>query len=394
MRGSLLLLAVCGAMLACGSAHAVEPRAKAGWFGVFPSLPNYSLSYQPPVVTTGKDATTYHQDVQYDWMGNNFRQVKATLARNPAFKMKYSAETMKQEKAIEIVVGKKTGWLRMEGREAVVPLADDKALILTAVEHFGQDELVELAGLFDLTRAEEALFKAPRTEVKRDKAMFRGLPKDALWWDLLDWAGVPDKTKLKDKLVEGADYKLLDDSTIHLSLKEGKLTGVTFTDKDGKLEDLALAISDDASPGGIEWNTLFPKAPPGFALIFDSPVIAKGDKPAAYRLTAHYDWTGNDIRSATATMARDPEFKTKYSAEAMRKELHKEITVGKKTAWLLLGDGAGVKPQWELIVPLAEDKALILTARGHYDETGLKALAESFDLEKVEAALAKPPRTK
>jgi hypothetical protein len=120
-------------------------------------------------------------------------------------------------------------------------------------------------------------------------------------------------------------------------------------------------------------------------------VVAKGDDPVAYRLTANYHWLGDDFRSATATMARDPEFKTKYSADAMKKEGATEMKVGKKTAWLRQGDGPGVKPQSEIVVPLSEDKALIFTSGGHFSEKQLELLADGFDPARVEAALAKPP---
>ena len=409
MRGFLILFATCGAMLAggAGQANAVEPKPLAGWFGVFPYLDNFSPRYQRPVVAKGKNPTAYRQEVAYDQISNDAVTGTATLARDPEFKTKYTAKAFMEEGAIEVVVGKKTGWLRAQaaprledfatagkGQELVVPLADDKALIVKGVVHFGPAAMVKLACLFDPAKALEALAKPPRTEWTRSMETFRELPRAAAWRDILEWAGYPDKTTLKEMRVEGADYNLPDDSTIRLSLKDGKLTGVACTSKDGKTEELAIAgaaQADDDSPGGVEWTTLFPHAPSGYALAFDAPVVAKGDNPVAYRLTGRYDWTGDDFRSATATMARDPEFKTKYSTEAMKKDLHKEIMVGKKTGWLRRGDGAGVKPQWELIVPLAEDKALILTARGNYNETALKALAESFDLVRVEAALAKPP---
>jgi hypothetical protein len=47
---------------------------------------------------------------------------------------------------------------------------------------------------------------------------------------------------------------------------------------------------------------------------------------------------------------------------------------------------------WEMVVPLSENQALILTSLGNFGgETELAALADRFDLARVEAALAKPP---
>jgi hypothetical protein len=150
----------------------------------------------------------------------------------------------------------------------------------------------------------------------------------------------------------------------------------------------AKAVESQPGPG---WPDVFPPAPPNYFLAYDPPVVAKGDDPVVYRQTARYDWLGNDYRSGTATMARDPKFKTKYSTEAMKKEGSTETKVGKKTAWLRPLDGPGVKPQRELIVPLSEDKALILTSRGNFGEQELEMLASRFNLEQVETALAKPP---
>ena len=68
--------------------------------------------------------------------------------------------------------------------------------------------------------------------------MFRALPKDASWREVLDWTGYPDRTTVNDKRVEGADYNLPDSGAVHLSIKDEKLTGITYTDKDGKSEEL------------------------------------------------------------------------------------------------------------------------------------------------------------
>src|SRR5260370_11433833 len=92
MRGSLIFLAACGAALACGPVRAADRTLqRPGWFGVFPHLPNYSLSFETPVVVDGKDAS-YSQQVRYDWMGNDFRQGTVTLGRAPGYKTRYAVE--------------------------------------------------------------------------------------------------------------------------------------------------------------------------------------------------------------------------------------------------------------------------------------------------------------
>jgi hypothetical protein len=145
-------------------------------------------------------------------------------------------------------------------------------------------------------------------------------------------------------------------------------------------------------PARTDWAKLFPPPPPNYYIDFEPPVIAKGDNPEIYHVTGNYGWLGNDFRTASATLARDPEFKTKYSAETMVKDGAKKITVGKKTAWVRPTKDGG-KWECELIVSLSEDKTLILASHGHFGgEEALTELAGLFDLAKVEAALAKPPR--
>ena len=151
------------------------------------------------------------------------------------------------------------------------------------------------------------------------------------------------------------------------------------------------ATATGAWPGQPAWADLFPAPPANYYIAFKPPVVAKSENPEVYHLSVVYDWLGNDFRSATATLARDPEFKTKYAAEAMKKEGAKEITVGRKTAWVRPAKKES-KWEYELVVPLSEDKALILASQGHFGgEVELSALAARFDLEQVEKALAKAP---
>jgi hypothetical protein len=154
----------------------------------------------------------------------------------------------------------------------------------------------------------------------------------------------------------------------------------------------SAATAADKSPARPDWSSLFPPPRPNYFIGFEPPVVAKGDNPDVYHVTVNYGWLGNDFRSATATLARDPEFMTKYAVETMKKEGAKEIMVGKKTAWVRpTKDGA--KRECELIVSLSEDKALILASHGNFGgEEELTTLAGRFDLVQVEAALAKPPQ--
>ncbi len=196
MHGPLIILAA----LAFGG----DAKPLAGWFGVFPRGPlNYNLRYAAPVVADGKEPTAYRQEVVYDWMGNDFRQAKVVLARDPEFKKKYAPDELKKQGGVEVDIGKKSGWLMPahgagihEERDLIVPLDEDKAILITGVGHFDDQAMIQLAESFDRDRVKDALSKPPRVDAKRDLDRFRALRKGASAWDVIEWAGNPDKPVL------------------------------------------------------------------------------------------------------------------------------------------------------------------------------------------------------
>jgi hypothetical protein len=131
-----------------------------------------------------------------------------------------------------------------------------------------------------------------------------------------------------------------------------------------------------------------------YDVVYQKPVIGKGDKPDAYQQKATYIWTGGRFEVLHITLARDPSFKDRYSAEALKKEKDppKELEINKKKAW-----------QWtfkrepndfkqvtnRLVVLLDDDKAIIIEQIGF--GFALPDAAKLFDFAKVEKALAKPP---
>jgi hypothetical protein len=133
---------------------------------------------------------------------------------------------------------------------------------------------------------------------------------------------------------------------------------------------------------------------------FQAPEVGEGEKPTVYRQTARFDWMGNDFRSFTVTLARDPAFKEKYAAEALKKDkpAPEETKVGKNAAWLWdlskEGERKFDKPNSRLVVILAEDKVLIVEAFGSPRAQHWPDLAQGLDLEKLTAALDAPPRTR
>src|SRR5215472_3949182 len=77
------------------------------------------------------------------------------------------------------------------------------------------------------------------------------------------------------------------------------------------------------------WFGAFPEQP-GYSRTFTAPVVARGEKPAEYKQTVKYEWTGGAAKRLEVTLARDPAFKKKHAADALKKEdpAPKEVTVG------------------------------------------------------------------
>ncbi len=148
-----------------------------------------------------------------------------------------------------------------------------------------------------------------------------------------------------------------------------------------------LAAADD-KPGG--WPDLFPTLG-NFSRKVDAPKLAKGDKPPVYSQSTTYEWMRGRFEILTITLARDPAFKEKYSAEAMKKEKVEKIEVNKKTAylWDRMKADELEKVNRRLVVLLADDKILMIEQRGGGLE--LPDVAKKLDFDKVLKALDNPP---
>jgi hypothetical protein len=167
------LLAVAGPASAPG-ASAEGPsgeKNQPGWPDVFISLGMYGVAYEKPVVGKGDKPESYRQKAIYSWTGGRFEILEVTLARDPAFKDRYSPEALKKEKdpPKELQINKKKAWLWIFPREAgeleqvarrlVVLLDADKAII---IEQKGAGaNLEDVARRFDFPKVERALAKPP-----------------------------------------------------------------------------------------------------------------------------------------------------------------------------------------------------------------------------------------
>jgi len=131
-----------------------------------------------------------------------------------------------------------------------------------------------------------------------------------------------------------------------------------------------------------------------YSVTYEKPMVGKGEKPQAYQQKAAYSWTGGRFEIIHVTLARDPAFKEKYSAEALKKDKNAptELDINKKKAWAWefpREDGKFDQLTHRLVVLLDIDKAIIIDQIGA--GLGLEEVARKFDFSKVEKALANPP---
>jgi hypothetical protein len=250
----MVLPAAVGAVLGWGApggaADAPKPEPRAGWFGVFPEIAGYGRSFLAPVVAAEKQPVVYRQTAHYEWLGGALKRLEVTLARDPAFKQKYAAETLRKDATApkEVKVGTRTGWLWVLEKEAggkpdqvawrlVVPLAADKALLCEGRGAGPWEEAAGLAQRFDLARVEAALAQPPRTDFRRSLASFRALKKAVPYSDVVAWVGFADKDVGSG--IHVLVYNLADGSRVLLGFADFQsLMYVKHEHKKGDVEDL------------------------------------------------------------------------------------------------------------------------------------------------------------
>lgn len=156
----------------------------------------------------------------------------------------------------------------------------------------------------------------------------------------------------------------------------------------------ALLLAPAADPKATDYADLFPDGGVMYQRTVNKPEVGKGDKPDTYKQRVTYEWSGGRFEVLNVTVARDPAFKDKYSAEAIKKEKTPptEVEVGKKKAylWELAKDGGIDQISHRLVVVLSADKVLLIEQIGGGAE--LDKFAAKFDLEKIEKALDAPPK--
>ncbi len=133
----------------------------------------------------------------------------------------------------------------------------------------------------------------------------------------------------------------------------------------------------------------------GYGLTLENPIVGEGEKPSTYRQKGVYLWTGGRAEVLEVTLARDPAFKDRYSADALKKQdpQPKELEINKKKAWQWEFPREGGKIDrltHRLVILLDADKAIILEQKGN--GASLEEVAKKFDFAEIEKALANPPK--
>ena len=150
------------------------------------------------------------------------------------------------------------------------------------------------------------------------------------------------------------------------------------------LASTPTALAADKEPPVTGWYDVFPKFM--MAARYSVPEIAKGkDGETTYSQSAHYDFATGLQRSFRVTIARDPEFKKKFNSEAL-KGIAADTQLEKRTVWTWLD-------KRQVAVVLAEDKAVVIALDRNSVELPLSNYVKQFDFDRIEKALAKPPRT-
>jgi hypothetical protein len=218
-------------------------RSLAGWYDLFPPYQkHFRPTYDKPVVAKKEAAdTTYSQTARFDLATNLPRAFSATVARDPEFKKRLGREAMKGAPATALEIGKRTAWVWDDKKKVVVPLGDDKAVLLEVDPHSQPMALVEYAKSLDYDRIEKALAKPPRTDFTPTVETFSVFKKGEGVASLHDWAGVATSREQVGKKEDGRVrwvYSLKGGTSVVVTTAAGAVERIVHEAGDGKVVEL------------------------------------------------------------------------------------------------------------------------------------------------------------
>jgi hypothetical protein len=218
-------------------------RSRAGWYDLFPPYrSDHYPNYQNPIV--GKkdgDNTTYSQTARFNLPFALDRAFRVTVARDPGFKKQYSRDAMKDAPVTAVKIGKRTAWVWNDKKKVVVPLSDDKAVLLEAIPPSIGTPFVDYAKSLDLDKIEKALAKPPRTDFTLTVETFAVFKKGDSLLKLQEWAGTAKSQEQIGKKEEDRIrwvYALKDGRNVLVTTVAGGIERISHEAEEGKVVEL------------------------------------------------------------------------------------------------------------------------------------------------------------
>jgi hypothetical protein len=241
-----MLISLCFALSSSSAAYPQRigrGQSLAGWYDLFPPYQKHFYPmYAQPVVSKMKGAdNTYSQTARFDQMTGLVRAFSATVARDPNFKKRFSREAMKDAPTTTLEIGKRTAWVWNDNKKVVVPVGDDKAVLLEVDPNSEGMALVDYAKSLDYDRIEKALAKPPRTDFSLTLQTFSVFKKGESVFTLQDWAGIAKSHEQVGKKEDDRirwDYPLKDGTKIVVTTVAWGIEAITHEAADGKMVEL------------------------------------------------------------------------------------------------------------------------------------------------------------
>jgi len=218
-------------------------RSLAGWYDL---LPPYQMhtgpTYDQPVIGNLKgDDVAYSQTIRFNLATALPRAISVTVARDPEFKKRFSPEAMKNAPVTTLEFGKRTALVWNNKRKVVVPLGDDKAVLLEVDPHSVGMALVEYAKSLDFDKIEKALAQPPRTDFSLTVETFSAIKKGESVFKMQDWVGLAKSHEQVGKKREDRirwNYPLKDGTSIVVTSVAWGVEAITHETSDGKRVEL------------------------------------------------------------------------------------------------------------------------------------------------------------
>jgi len=238
------LLCIAWAFIASSAAQPGEKApVLAAWYGLLPPCQKHlHPMYDQPVIDKKKGVgSTYSQTARFDALTDLPRSFRVTLARDPDFKKRFGRDAMKDAPVTTLELGKRAAWVWTDNKKVVVPIGDDKAVLIDVDPYSQGMALVEYAKSLDYDRIEKALTKPPRTDFTPTLRTFDVFKKGDSSLGLYEWAGPAstlEQVGTKEDERFRWTYSLKDGSKVIVLTAGKQIESMTHEAADGKIIEL------------------------------------------------------------------------------------------------------------------------------------------------------------